>query len=180
MDRVLPPHPVSITTDPKITAWYREAMEGGGHYQGMTTVAYAQTIEQLLDRFGIRGLLDYGCGRGLQYEVNRLQDRWRLDHLALYDPAWPPIAAKPAGTFAGVICVDVLEHLPEHLVEPVLDDLFGYAERLLFVTVCCRPASKKLPDGRNAHLTVKPADWWCSRLNRRTRKTLHIEALFTP
>ena len=78
----------------------------------------------------------------------------------LYDPAVDEFSAKPRGKFDGVICTDVAEHVPEDEVDVFLSDVFSHARKFVFITICTRPAKKLLPDGRNCHLTVKPATWW--------------------
>ena len=36
----------------------------------------------------------------------------------------------------------------------------------MFANVACYPAMKHLPNGENAHCTVRPADWWQEQLHR--------------
>ena len=71
---------------------------------------------------------------------------------------------KPAGRFDIVICTDVLEHIPEHEIPIVLKEIDGYAWEIVFLSICTREARKTLPDGRNAHLTIKPPDWWKGKI----------------
>ena len=83
-----------------------------------------------------------------------------------YDPAIPGKDAPP-GPADLVVCTDVLEHVePEHL-DAVLDDLQRLAKKSLFLLIATRPASKALPDGRNAHLTIEPPKWWIPKLMER-------------
>jgi hypothetical protein len=63
-----------------------------------------------------------------------------------------------------VCCIDVLEHIEPEFVDNVLDDLHRLTEALLFCTICTVPALKTLPDGRNAHVTVRPIKWWMDKL----------------
>ena len=84
----------------------------------------------------------------------------------LYDPAVPEFAAPLFGQFDGVICTDVLEHVPEDELPDVIGDLVRLSRMWCFVSVCCRPArpNKNLPGGRNAHVTIRPQEWWLERL----------------
>ena len=83
-----------------------------------------------------------------------------------YDPAYEPFSRIPVGTFDGVICTDVLEHCPEQDIPWILSELFSFARRFVFANVACYPAMKHLPNGENAHCTVRSADWWREQLAR--------------
>jgi hypothetical protein len=112
---------------------------------------------------GLNTLLDYGCGAGDAYkQPHRLHRHlgMRWFDVTLYDPAFPEHDEKPRGTFDGVICSDVLEHVPEDQVDALVATLFGHARRFVWASVCCRPAKKVFPDGTNLHCTIQPIDWW--------------------
>jgi hypothetical protein len=70
----------------------------------------------------------------------------------------------PNGKFDGVICTDVLEHIPEPEIDWNLWRLFAYANKFLLLTVCCRAAKKTLPSGENCHITVQPMEWWLAKV----------------
>ena len=36
----------------------------------------------------------------------------------------------------------------------------GYARAFVFANVACFPARKHLPNGQNAHCTIRPLKWW--------------------
>jgi len=46
-----------------------------------------------------------------------------------------------------------------------LADLHKLSKKATYLVISTRPASKILADGRNAHLIVKPADWWVEKIN---------------
>lgn len=151
-------------------------------FPGRSLLPYAHVINTLIRKHGSRSLLDYGCGQGLQYLVDRVQDWWGVTPM-LYDPAVPRWSARPAAVerFDGVICTDVLEHIPELELDATLDDVLGFARQWAFVTVCCRPAKRILPNGLNAHCTVMPEDWWRALLDRKAREHAVVLRLeFTP
>jgi hypothetical protein len=87
-------------------------------------------------------------------------DYWDIGELVCYDPAYEPHSGLPEGKFDGVISTDVLEHCPEEDLPWVIEEIFGYAKRFVFANVACFPARKKLPNGENAHCTIKPIEWW--------------------
>ena len=70
----------------------------------------------------------------------------------------------------GVICVDVVEHIPPEDVFKFVEDIFKLAKKFIFIVIACYPALKTLPDGRNVHLTLLNPDEWkviISKLHKR-------------
>jgi hypothetical protein len=144
-------------------------------YNGRSLPRHAANIKDLIDRHQARTLLDYGSGKGHQYrpmEVRLPDGRsfpsipayWGVKSITCYDPAYEPFSQLPTGCFDGVICTDVLEHCPEQDIEWILGELFGFASAFVFANVACYPAMKHLPNGENAHCTVRGIDWWRQRL----------------
>lgn len=119
---------------------------------------HADAVAVISDRIGSRDVLDYGCGkRGLEAALGfQIQN---------YDPAIPACAKDPLPAQI-VVCADVLEHVEPHCFQAVMRHLKSKVLRYLIVEVSTRPASKTLPDGRNAHLIVNNADWWLNTLGQ--------------
>jgi hypothetical protein len=140
-------------------------------FSGQSLMPHVGRIKALLDRTDARTVLDYGCGKGQQYGPIELRaadgvvypsvlDYWDVDCVHCYDPAYVPYSELPKETFDAVVCTDVLEHCPEDDIGWILDELFGYARKFVYANVACFPAKKHLPNGENAHCTVRPASWW--------------------
>jgi hypothetical protein len=139
-------------------------------FPGSSLPPQAPRIKRLIEKTGAQNILDYGAGKGLQYELRNvtidggtwetIQDYWDVDFVHCYDPSYEPFSELPTGTFDGVICTDVLEHCPEPDVAWIVDEIFAYANRFVYANVACYPARKRLPTGENAHCTIKPIDWW--------------------
>jgi hypothetical protein len=139
---------------------YRQ-MHAAGHFPGHSTKKHSAVIKELIDKHGAKTLLDYGCGKGHQYYVQRLHDEWGVEMPVLYDPAVPGIdKLVPGHSFDGVICTDVVEHLEGTALYDLIDDCIFRAKKFVLFGICTRPAKKSLPDGRNVHLTVESVDWW--------------------
>lgn len=150
-------------------------------FSGYSIKDHVEAIAVLVMRNGAGRLLDYGSGKGYQYLSRRVHDAWGglLPHC--YDPGVVQLREKPEGTFDGIICTDVMEHIEEADVDAVLADIFGYARDRAFVYFCiaCRPAKRKrLPDGRDVHVTVKPPQWWNEKLDKFRREQLQIVVEF--
>ena len=60
----------------------------------------------------------------------------------------------------GIICIDVVEHIPESDAISFIEELFKLANKFVFIVIACYPAKKTLPDGRNVHLCIKSANDW--------------------
>jgi hypothetical protein len=78
-------------------------------------------------------------------------------------------AARPDSRFDGVISTDVLEHIPEEDIDWVLAECFGFARRFLYMNIASYLAVKILPNGWNAHVTVRPPGWWRERIEAAAR-----------
>ncbi|HKA38686.1 MAG TPA: methyltransferase domain-containing protein [Burkholderiales bacterium] len=132
---------------------------------GVASVGYAGLVAQVVQQVGARELLDYGAGKGRLGKALReyIQGALTIHH---YDPAIPEWSA-PAAPCRVVACIDVLEHIEPHLLDNVLDDLKRVTEGVGIFTVHTGAAVKVLPDGRNAHLTQQPAEWWLPKLMQR-------------
>lgn len=137
-------------------------------WAGYTCCAHVDMIASLVKKHATRTMLDYGCGKGYQYLGRRIHEQWGGILPTCYDVGVRQLNAKPTGTFDGVICCDVLEHIEEHDVDAILADIFGYAKRFVFLSIACVPAKIRapLPDGRNVHVTVKPPDWWRDKIEK--------------
>lgn len=141
----------------------QEQLHAKHHEYGSASVNYAPLVSKLINKSQASKILDYGAGKG------RLAKNLVLDHPASvhhYDPAIPEYAKAPEPCDF-VTCIDVLEHIePEHLAD-VLDHLKELTTGIGFFTIHTGPAVKVLSDGRNAHLTQEPMDWWLPKLMQR-------------
>jgi hypothetical protein len=132
---------------------------------GVASVAYAPLLAEIMQQLGTDELLDYGAGKGRLGQTLRqhIQGPFKVHH---YDPAIAEWSASPAPCRL-VACIDVLEHIEPQLLDNVLDDLQRVIAAVGILTVHTGPAIKMLPDGRNAHLTQQPAQWWLPKLMQR-------------
>ena len=163
-----------------LQAMYREMHQKGEQFTGnppentfpgFSLDAQIYRIKSLIERTDAKTILDYGCGKGRQYRPLVIKDShgenwpsvidfWDVEEIACYDPCYETYSKLPEGAFDGVISTDVLEHCPEQDVPWIVEEIFAYARRFVFANVACYPARKKLPNGENAHCTIKPVEWW--------------------
>ena len=153
-------------------------------FPGSSLGAHIVRIKRLIESTGARTILDYGAGKGMQYRPQKIvvdgrhvadgiAEYWDVDEVRLFDPGYAPHSALPQGRFDGVVCTDVLEHCPEEDLPWILDEIFGYARLFVYLNVACFPARKHLPSGENAHVTVRPPQWWRELVG--ARATVHWE-----
>ncbi|BCJ90371.1 hypothetical protein IZ6_11060 [Terrihabitans soli] len=127
---------------------------------GDTGVHKLRVIQPWVKERKPASVLDYGAGQSrLINEINcaslTVRDR--------YDPAIPAISAIPRERYDLVICTDVFEHLDTEEVPAVLSDIARLANDVIFC-IDTRTANAILPNGENAHATVRPPDWWLTKI----------------
>jgi hypothetical protein len=132
---------------------------------------YGPLVTQIVDKLEVTHLLDYGCGRRMGL-LKTLKAKAPLKYQG-YDPGagLPELASLPIPAQM-VCCIDVLEHIEPELLDNVLDHLCSLTEVVIFLSIHTGPAMKDLPDGRNAHLTQQPIEWWLPKLARWDIQTL--------
>jgi hypothetical protein len=116
---------------------------------------HAPEILAFARQLGAETALDYGCG------VGTLKPRLRPHRLIVqeYDPGIR-VRDRLPGPADLVVCTDVLEHVEPERVGAVWAHLRRLTRKGAYVVVSCRPAQHRLPDGRNAHLTVMEPWFW--------------------
>lgn len=115
-------------------------------------------ITSLTEKYNSTNVLDYGCGKGTLGS--------KLPFIDGYDPNVPKFADLPEPHDI-VVSFDVLEHVEPEFVDNVLDHIQHLTKKAAFLNICTRPASHTLPDGSNAHRTVRPAHWWREKISQR-------------
>lgn len=128
---------------------------------GAKGARWADAVLDIADRFACADVLDYGCGK---------QSLSRAIGGGLvcrdYDPAVPKVS-KPPKPADLVVCTDVMEHVEAECIDAVLDHIAGLARKAVFFVISLERGGRKLPDGRYAHVSVYPAEWWIERLSAR-------------
>tara|TARA_B100002003_G_scaffold248510_1_gene282483 strand:- start:182 stop:940 length:759 start_codon:yes stop_codon:yes gene_type:complete len=142
-------------------------------YPGKSLWPFLGFIHSLCRRHNIETLLDYGAGKGMQYTNLCVKEAGKLKvypsvpkywgvNVTCYDPANPRFNILPEGRFDAVISTDVLEHCPEEDLRWIIGEFFAKAKKCVFANIACYPAQTILPNGENAHATIKPPEWWQS------------------
>jgi len=144
-------------------------------FAGQSLRDHIPRVKRLVEATGARSILDYGSGKGMLYAardieglgrgpVPSVQAYWGVATIRCYDPGVPEFSAPPTGKYDGVVCTDVLEHIPEEDAVWFLGELFRFADRFVYANIASFPAAKTLPNGWNAHVTVRPPSWWAEKV----------------
>jgi 2-polyprenyl-3-methyl-5-hydroxy-6-metoxy-1,4-benzoquinol methylase len=135
---------------------------------------YSLEVLNLIKKHKFQTLLDYGTGNGgmstyTDRKILNLADR--KVKVKLYDPYSnnPNYRFPPAShhKFDLVSCTDVLEHILPEDIDDVIWALVRSTKKMLFCTVACYPASKRIVNEKgkevfeqSLHTIVQPRRWW--------------------
>ncbi len=142
---------------------------GESTFLGYSLSKWILKIKEIIKINESDSLLDFGCGKGFLYktkfkindqEYRNLLDCWKLDDVYLYDPGVKEFSVYPVRKFDGLICTDVIEHIPEKDILQFIDNLFKLSNKFIFVVIATIPATKVFDDGNNIHLCLKTEEEW--------------------
>lgn len=140
----------------------REGQHIEAAFNDMEIRAFKEFVKPLFEKFAVKTLLDYGCGgsdynkTGFKLDLSA-KEYFRLNDVYLFEPARGIDERRSADA---VVCFDVLEHIFIYDLPETIRELFRLSKRLLIVNVACYNARALLPNGENAHITVRPPHWW--------------------
>jgi hypothetical protein len=130
---------------------------------GASSLEYLPESRLFLDELRPVTVLDFGCGKALLIKI--LCELYPKTEFYGYDPAIPGRSVLSVREADFVICTDVLEHIPEAEIEGIVTALADLSDKVFFV-LHHAPSVKRLPNGQNAHCTVKPAFWYWRLLEK--------------
>lgn len=131
-------------------------------YSDQEALKFRRELKPLFEAHSIASVLDYGAGGGdwrekVVPEGGTLAEFLGVDDYRAFEPARDRDDRAIADA---VVCFDVLEHIFLGDIGYVLADLYAQASKLVVINVAIYPAAAMLPNGENAHITVRPAQWW--------------------
>lgn len=132
---------------------------------GMKGHIFLDNVMYLVRKYQTNDILDYGCGKStlannLGFKINQ------------YDPAIEKYSDMPFPADI-VVCTDVLEHIEPDCLDNVLTHLASLMKKAGFFSIHLHEAKKTLPDGRNAHLCLLPANEWINKLSEKFKIIEH-------
>ena len=131
---------------------------------GGTGFRHSPQVIELINEYECTTWIDYGCGNeSLRANLNDL--KVRIAYIG-YDPSRLGKHRIPTTPADLVTCIDVMEHVEEDRVPNVLRNIRELTKTVAYFLISSRKAVHMLPDGTNAHLTLKPAGWWEKQLRK--------------
>lgn len=159
------PKDLGGTTQPR-------GVDNGHFYQMAHTLGHL--TEALFDDPNKVSILDVGCGRGfvlrhlenIGFKKLKGFEYGPLDEVRPVTPlvSWADLTVGlpvANNSWDLVACVGVLSHLPEHLVDHAIRELYRVTGAVLMTNILI----KDHPLQRH-HLTVQPPQWWKPRFQR--------------
>lgn len=129
---------------------------------GFNSIRFINLIKLIINEIRPQMILDYGCGQSLLFDLIEQETGIRCDR---FDPAIEKINFIPKDKYDFIICTDVLEHIPENDLGDLLMDIKSFSTKVFFF-IATRPAAEILPNGENAHCTIKESKWWIEKIKK--------------
>ena len=148
-------------------------------FPGISLGPHLDNIKILIKSTKSKTALDYGCGNALHYIKDKIHLSWGLDKMGLYDPAILKWDCLPGDNFDCIICTDVLEHVPEEEINDTLKEIFTLSNKCVFLNIAMYLAHHKLPNGENAHCTLKPIQWWRHRIAETIKENIIAHVVYS-
>lgn len=126
------------------------------HY-GVSGQRYTEIIRDLSD-WGRLGILDFGAGKCTLSQS--LGPAYRVTN---YDPCIEGLDTPPEPHDV-VACTDVMEHIEPEFIEATLAELRRLTRKRILFVISVVEAQKILSDGRNAHISIFPREWWLEKI----------------
>lgn len=149
------------------TDLYKKLYQAKPNYDKVIN-AHISTVSGLIREFNISSVLDFGCGRH-HVLIKQLSKKYPKVKFLGYDPAIEIKTQISTNEFDDspvdmVVSTDCFEHVPENELNQCFDLISSKNPKVLFFVISTRLASTILPDGSNAHKTVKNGNWWQNKL----------------
>ena len=142
---------------------------------------FRNICKEKISNKSIKTLLDYGGGGSNWDEPNfepstgeSAKQFFKVSEVNKFEPARKLKKKKLSDC---VICIDVLEHIFIADVPNVVNELFSLSKNLLIINVACYKAAAILPNGENAHITIRSPVWWKGIIDSAAIKYPEIEVM---
>lgn len=138
---------------------------------GMTSIKFYNDIKFWIEKFNIKSILDYGCGKSILIDCI---EKDLAIKVYKYDPAIKEYANLPKNKVDFIICTDVLQHIPVFDLDRVLLEIKKYSNTCFF-HIRCTEYKTILPNGKPANCTVYPTEWWEKKLKNYYKEIIKVK-----
>ena len=132
------------------------------NWAGYGSYQYVDQLRSIVHDHECQTMLDYGCGKGLQYTgKNNFANLIGISQYTLHDPAYDQHAVLPDQTWDLVGCLDVLPFIPESDIDTVVDLMLSCCNKICVIALqeITHTKSKK------PLVCVKDHAWWQEKLS---------------
>ncbi|MCV6598921.1 MAG: class I SAM-dependent methyltransferase [Alphaproteobacteria bacterium] len=140
---------------------------------GTSSLSFIEEICFIINIYKPKTILDYGCGKGVL--ADKLQEIYKNKKIYKYDPAIKEYSKIPVNKVDMVINTDVLEHIPEQDIPNILEHISSIC-RFAYFNLHHAKAQNILPNGENAHCTVKDPDWYDNIIGKYFKNITHLSS----
>jgi len=140
-------------------------------FRGHSLESNIKYLDEIIYDLNINSLLDFGCGKPIFYNPSPYKKELEI---YLYDPYYYKFRTAQSKKYDLVIATDVMEHIEKNNVNNVIQKITSYAKKAIYLSICTRPAKKKLPDGRNAHINIMNNLQWIKIIKKHKKKDFKI------
>ena len=142
-------------------------------FTGTCTYEHKDRIANLISLTESDTVLDYGCGKARQYKKDRYDIYWGVE-VDLYDPGVKEYSVLPDKKYDGIVCIYVMEHVPEEEVDRVLEEIFSRAEKFVYMVIDGEVDKKNFSDGSPMHVCLKTQEWWDEKIRQHNQKKILV------
>lgn len=137
-------------------------------FSGSLAFYHAEAIKELVEKHQATSILDYGCGKGLQYQGDEsLEKLWGVP-VTKYDPAVEGMDALPPGVehWDIIICTHSLGCIPVEDMPAVIDWFYRHARKAVYVGEFIGPVKKRIFSDPDAMAYDWSMSKWAAALRR--------------
>jgi hypothetical protein len=145
-------------TNAKLVEQYQEVHKSKKY--GKSSEKFYILIREIIREKKKNIILDFGGGQSNL--VYMLADYYNVRG-EKYEPSIKEFSELNIKKADLILNTDVLEHIPEHMLNDVLEKIKNISTNVYF-SIHTGLATVILPNGENAHCTVHQPDWWKKKL----------------
>ena len=159
--------------------WY-EIAESSHFWFDWRLNAFLKQVEFLgLSKNHPYKVIEIGCGEGVLRKSIEEKTNWIVDAADLNISALEKVSPGKGkillynifdeddslvGSYDIIILFDVLEHIFIADLPWVINDIFSKANKCVLINVACYESAALLPNGENAHITLRHPLWWLGQI----------------
>ena len=131
-------------------------------YNSFEIYKFRSALKSIFAQFQVESVLDYGSGgcdwnKNNAFEGRSAKSYFGLEKVYRYEPSRQIDERREVDA---VVCFDVLEHIFISDLPFIIRDILKRASKLAVINVACYEANALLPNGENAHVTIREPSWW--------------------